>query len=292
MSGLRPMEVSFELAGRLAAAGLPSAAADARLLVAHSLGLDVSAMLLADAMPDWALAELERLVAGRLAGEPVQHLTGQAHFRYETLRVGPGVFIPRPETELLVDLALAVLAHRPPGRRRVVELGAGSGAITLSLAHELGGLELHAVELSEEAWPYLVDNLTGVDVDLVRGDMAEAFAGLEGAVDLVVANPPYVPEALRGRLPGDVEGRDPDLALFSGPDGLDALRVVAARARALLRPGGWVVVEHDESHADAVATLFRAAGFVDVTGHLDLAGRPRHVRARRGGPGDVAGLGA
>lgn len=291
-SSVSAFDVVMEAAATLGAAGLVSPGADARVLVAYVLGVDVKQMLTAPALTTEQSERVAAMVARRLEGEPVQHLTGEAHFRYETLRVGPGVFIPRPETEQLVDLALERLARRPVGRRCVVELCAGSGAITLSLARELGGLELHAVELSEHAWPYLAHNLEGIPVDLVRGDMSEAFGELAGVVDMLVVNPPYVPERMRDQLPADVVGRDPDLALFSGQDGLEALRVVRRRAVELLRPGGWVIAEHDESHADRVATMFGEPWFDDTRTVPDLAGRPRHVVARRRVADDVAGLGA
>ena len=283
-------DVALAASARLAEAGLPSPGADARILLAHVLGVDVSQMLLAPRVTAAQRDALDVLLERRESGMPVQHLTGEAHFRYETLRVGPGVFIPRPETENLVDLALRELARRPPERRRVVELCAGSGAITRSLGTELGGLELHAVELSAEAWPYLVHNLSGLEVELVLGDMADAFRELDGEVDLVVANPPYVPETVRDALPSDVVGHDPDLALFSGPDGLDAMRVVREVAARLLSPGGWVMAEHDESHADAVVALFDEPRFDHVRDHDDLTGRPRHVTAQRSAVPDVAGL--
>lgn len=292
-NGPRPAyDVALDAGARLAAAGLPSPGADARILLAHVMGIDVSQMFTAPVVGPGQLRDLDTLLERRIAGVPVQHLTGVAHFRHETLAVGPGVFIPRPETEILVDLALAVLAERPVGRRTVVELCAGSGAISLSLVRELGGVEVHAVELSDDAWPWLTRNLEGTNVRVVHGDMATAFEDLVGEVDLVVANPPYVPTAHRDLLPHDVVGRDPDLALFSGTDGLDALRVVAARAARLLRPGGWVLAEHDESHAAEALALLAPGVFDEVTDHPDLTGRPRHLRARRRLPDDMAGLGA
>lgn len=283
----RPYDVAFDAAARLAEAGVGSPAVDARLLLADAMGLEVGRMLLADDVAPDELARFEAALGRREAGEPVQHITGVAHFRYKTLHVGPGVFIPRPETEVLVDLALRILGDRPAGQRRVVELCAGSGAISLALAHEMGGLEQTAVELSAEAWPWLQRNLDGVAIDLRHGDMAEACRDLDGTVDLVVVNPPYVPTGVREFLPRDVVGVDPDLALFSGPDGLDALRVVTDVATRLLRPGGWVVTEHDESHPEQAAALFAGPHFEAVTGHRDLTGRPRFVTARRAG---VAGL--
>lgn len=266
-------------AERFRAAGLASPEADARLLLTHLLGAPRGLLMAADPTSDQEIS-LEVMIRRRESGEPVQHITGLASFRYEELQVGPGVFIPRPETEQLVGTALRILAARPSNRRRVVELCAGSGAITLCLARELGGLELHAVELSREAWPYLTANLEGVDVSLVQGDMADAFRELDGTVDLVVTNPPYVPEADRHILPDDVVGRDPDLALFSGQDGLDALRVVRDVALRLLAPGGWVAAEHDEKQSTAVLELFGPPDFTRTADLPDLAGRDRHVIAQ------------
>lgn len=267
---------------RFTAAGLPSPVVDARLLLTHLLGAPHGLLLAADPTPEQQIL-FEDMIARRESGEPLQHITGLAPFRYEELHVGPGVFIPRPETEQLVGAALQILADRPADRRRVVELCAGSGAITLSLAREMGGVELHAVELSQDAWPYLVRNLQGVEVEIVAGDMADAFHELNGTVDLVVANPPYVPETDRSILPGDVVGQDPDLALFSGRDGLDALSVVRDVALRLLVTGGWVVAEHDEKQSAAVLQLFGEPGFTGTVDLPDLTGRPRHIVAQTPG---------
>ncbi|MGV8847168.1 peptide chain release factor N(5)-glutamine methyltransferase [Tessaracoccus sp.] len=283
---MRVGDVMAWASARLRDAGVPSPVPDARILLTHLLGAPRSLVIAPDLTPAQH-HEFRVMVDRRIAGEPVQHITGLAPFRHEELRVGPGVFIPRPETELLVESALRVLAGRPAGQRRVVELCAGSGAITLSLAGEMGGLELHAVELSDEAWPWLVSNLEGIDVDLVHADMADAFHELDGTVDVVVTNPPYVPETDRHHLPGDVVGVDPDMALFSGSDGLDALVVVADVARRLLRPGGVVLAEHDETQSHAVLQLFGAPHFERTVDVPDLNHRPRYVVANRAG---VAGL--
>lgn len=272
-----------EAVSRLRGAGMPSPVADARILLTHALGTTGPLVMAAEPDPEQA-AHFFAMVERRAAGEPVQHITGRAPFRYEELHVGPGVFIPRPETETLVDQALQVLAARPSDRRRVVELGAGSGAITLSIAREMGGVELHAVELSEAAWPYLEANLATVAVDLVHGDMADAFTDLDATVDLVITNPPYVPARGRHLLPRDVVTHDPDMALFSGEDGLDALRVVRDVAARLLRPGGYVMAEHDETQSDAVVHLFGAPDFRDTIDVRDLNDRSRHVVARRAMP--------
>ena len=274
-------EVAFAVAERLARAGSPSPGPEARQLVAHVLGVEPSALVRIDAVTGAQRARIDELAGRRAEGVPLQHLTGVAYFRYETLAVGPGVFIPRPETEEMVGWALTRLAERPVGSRRVVELCAGSGAITAAIGRELGGVELHAVEVSADALGYLTRNLEGLAVDVVHGDMADAFRHLDGEVDLVIANPPYVPETHRGLLPTDVVEHDPELALFSGPDGLDALRVVAGVAARLLRPGGVLATEHDESHADAVVELVAAAGFAAVTSRRDLTGRPRFVTGER-----------
>lgn len=259
--------------------------AEAQTLVAHVLDVPASQLPLTD-FPDTALLLLEMLVARRLEGEPLQHITGVAAFRSIDVEVGPGVFIPRPETELLAEWALERLreqAARQTGRRFapavVVELCAGSGAITKALASEFTGAEYVAVELSETAWPYLERNLAGTGARCVLGDMATALPELDGVVDLIVVNPPYVPLAVRDELPADVR-HDPDTALFSGVDGLDALRLLPAIGRRLLRPGGWLGAEHDDTHRTAAPALFAASGFSEVTDHDDLAGRPRFVTAR------------
>lgn len=274
-------EVAFQVARRLAETGSPSPGPEARQLVAHVLGVEASQLVRVDTVTPEQRVAIDELVERRAAGVPLQHLTGVAHFRRESLAVGPGVFIPRPETEEMVGWALRQLAGRGTDERRVVELCAGSGAITASLARELGGVQLHAVELSAEAVAYLRRNLAGLDVDVVHGDMAVAFPHLDGTVDLVIANPPYVPETHRGLLPTDVVDHDPEMALFSGPDGLESLRVVASVAERLLRPGGLLATEHDESHADAVLALVATAGFGEVRSHPDLTGRPRFVTAVR-----------
>ena len=276
---MRAWDLVLDVSEQLAEAGVTSPVADARWLVCHALGCDSAALILRDASP----GDCDRVagfVARRKTGEPVQHITGRAPFRHETLAVGPGVFIPRPETELLVDEVLAHLAGLPAGRHRVVELCAGSGAITRSLARERGGLELHAVERSPDAWPWLLRNLEGLGVDCRRQDMSDAFHDLDARVDVVVANPPYVPTGLRDQLPVEVS-HDPAEALFGGEDGLEAIRVVHSVACRLLKPGGLVAMEHDQSHAEQVREIF-SYGFRDVRTVHDLTGHPRHLVARRG----------
>lgn len=280
-------EVAFDVAERLARGGSPSPGPEARAIVAHVLGVEPRDLIRIDHVTEERRHAIDALVERRVQGEPVQHLTGRAYFRYESLSVGPGVFIPRPETEELAGWAIARIAERPLGRRRVVELCAGSGAIAAAILREVGGVELHAVERSPRAFEYLRRNLGDERVNLVLGDMADALPELDGTVDVVVANPPYVPETHRNLLPSDVVDHDPHEALFAGTDGLDALRLVIAVAGRLLAPGGYLATEHDESHAPAVAQMVRESGFATVETHADLAGRPRFVTAVR-----VAGLGA
>ncbi|HBX81542.1 MAG: peptide chain release factor N(5)-glutamine methyltransferase [Propionibacteriaceae bacterium] len=253
---------------------------EARTLLAHATGVPVAGLLVLPSVDPAAEATYRTLVARRAAGEPVQYLTGVAHFRTVELAVGPGVFIPRPETEVLVGWALDCLAA-VPGTPRVVELCAGSGAISKAIAVEHPGCEQWAVELSEEAVDFAAINLSRTDVVLTGGDMADAFPELNGTIDLVIANPPYIPLTAYEGVAKDVRENEPAIALFSGDDGLDAMRVVADVAARLLRPGGWVGAEHAEVQEESVVRVFtKGRRFLDVRDHRDLAGRPRYVTAR------------
>ncbi len=267
-----------EAAHRLAEAGVASPRVDAELLLAHVLDRPRAALVLVDEVEAAAVVAYEALLARRVAREPLQHLTGRAGFRTVELAVGPGVFVPRPETELLVGWALDRLVGLPAPV--VVDLGTGSGAIARALAAEAPHASVHAVELDGPAHAWAERNLAGTGVDLRLGDLATAFDDLAGTVDVVVSNPPYVPlEAWESVVP-EARDHDPHLALFSGQDGLDAVRVVARRARALLRPGGLLGVEHAEVQAEAVPAVLAAAGWSEVVDHRDLAGRPRFTTAR------------
>lgn len=262
--------------------------AESRTLVAHVLGVEPTRLLLADPATPEQRETLDELVARRRSGVPLQHLTGRAAFRTVELEVGPGVFIPRPETEVMTGWVLDRLAELDAAGVRapvVVELCAGSGAITRALAAEgPSGARLHCVELSPDAFAYLERNLAGLGVDARCGDMADAFGDLDGTVDVVVANPPYVPLEHWLDVPAEVRDHDPTLALVSGDDGLDALRVVAGVAERLLRPGGWVAAEHAEvQERTAPAILVRHGGFTRVSDHRDLTRRPRFVTAQRAG---------
>ncbi|HQZ00397.1 MAG TPA: peptide chain release factor N(5)-glutamine methyltransferase [Propionicimonas sp.] len=257
-------------------------AAEARTLLAHVAGVEVSRLALVDDFEQQAAIDYAALVARRKAGEPLQYLTGRAYFRTIEVAVEPGVFIPRPETEVMTGWALDRL-RTLPGEPAVVELCAGSGAISAAIAAERPGCRQYAVELSETAARSAGRNLSGTGVDLRVGDMADAFTELNGTVDLVIANPPYIPLTAWEYVAADVRTHEPDLALFSGDDGLDALRVVARVAARLLRPGGFVCAEHAEVQADSVLEVFAQAGaFRQLRDHLDLTGRPRFVAGVRG----------
>jgi release factor glutamine methyltransferase len=264
---------------RLTDAGVASPVADAETLLAHVLRTDRSRLLLVDAVSSQQSEEYDALVARRAGREPLQHLTGTAYFRHVELAVGPGVFVPRPETEVLAGWAIdhAVEIEHPV----VVDLGTGSGAMAKSIAHEVPGAQVHAVELDESAHAYAIRNLEGTGVDLRLGDLGAAFDDLAGTVDVIVSNPPYIPMDAWESVTAEVRDHDPALALWSGEDGLDAIRVVERRAALLLKVGGVVGVEHADIQGESAQAVFASTGhWTDVRDHPDLAGRPRFVTAR------------
>jgi release factor glutamine methyltransferase len=261
---------------RLAEAGVPSPRFDAEELAALSLGVDRRDLW----RHDHAGELFEAYVARRAGREPLQHITGRAHFRHLTLAVGPGVFVPRPETEVVAGAAIA--AARERSAPVVVDLCTGSGAIALSVAQEVPTATVHAVEADPRAHAWAARNCSGSTVHLVCGDMGDAFPELDGEVDVVVSNPPYIPVGARVRDP-EVAEHDPPASLWSGDDGLDAVRVVERVAARLLRAGGHVVVEHADLQGEAAPAVLTAAGrWTDVRDHTDLAGRDRFVTAVRG----------
>jgi release factor glutamine methyltransferase len=267
-----------DAASALAAAGVHSARADAEQLAAHLLGVDRGRLMLADPGPEF-LADYRRLVGQRALRIPLQHLIGSAAFGPLTLTVGPGVFIPRPETEALLEWAQGV----PLARGAViVDLCTGSGALALALATHRPDAQVIAVEKSEDALRYARANVDGSTVQLIRADVTapDVLAELVGSVDLVVANPPYIPDG--AELQPEVSEHDPHSALFGGPDGLAVIEPIVGLVARLLRPGGRVGVEHDDTTSAATVELFCAAGaFTDVTARRDLAGRHRFVTAVR-----------
>lgn len=264
---------------RLAEAGVDSAAHDARELLGHVTGVSrLQAGLLGEISGEQA-ERFAALVARRAAREPLQHLTGSVGFRYVELAVGPGVFVPRPETELLAGWAV----ERARGLRDpvVVDLCTGSGAVALSIAHEVPQARVHAVEIDPAAHEWAGRNLAGSGVDLHLGDMAEALGDLNGEVDVITCNPPYIPLEAWESVAPEVREHDPHAALFSGADGLDAIRVLERVATRLLRPGGYVGAEHADAQGDSAPAVFSSAGrWREVRDHRDLAGRPRFLTAQ------------
>lgn len=282
-------------AARLADAGVASPRADAEALAAHVLRTsraDLAARALrGDALDDARAERFTALVDERTRRVPLQHLTGAAGFRGLDLAVGPGVFVPRPETELVAGAAVAAAAAAGTAPV-VVDLCTGSGAIAAALAAELVGARVEAVELDPGAHAWARRNLARTGVVLHLADATDPAApphDLDGAVDVVVANPPYVPDDMRPLDP-EVADHDPHLALYGGSDGLRVPLRVAARARVLLRPGGTLVMEHAHGQRADLVRALAAAGWQEVTGHDDLAGRERFVVARAGRPGGGARL--
>lgn len=281
---MTPRELVAAAAARLREAGVASPEYDAAELLAHVLGTTRGQLPLIDVVPGEAAAAYDLLVVRRAAREPLQHLTGRAHFRHVELAVGPGTFVPRPETELLAGWAIdqAVELEAPV----VVDLCTGSGAIAKAIAHEVPDAVVHAVELDDAAFPWAARNLDGQGVDLRHGDLATAFDDLLGTVDVVVSNPPYIPLEAWESVAVEARDHDPHLALFSGADGLDAIRAIAVRAADLLRPGGVVGVEHADVQGESAPEIFaRHGSWEEVRDHRDLAGRPRFVTARRAARG-------
>lgn len=281
----RPVILLAQASARLAEAGLDCPQADARVLLMHASGLSITQLLTAPDIDDRAAARFDELIAQRAAGIPVQHLTGEAWFRNVRLEVGQGVFIPRPETELVagaaIDEASRIKAQNKDGAPLVVELCAGSGAISAALCDEVPGVRVIAVEKDPAAAHWLRRNLAATSAQVVVADMAEAMPEYGGQVDIVVANPPYIPWSAHDGLPVDVRGHDPALALFAADEGMAAIRVVIEVAGRLLRPGGLVVIEHGDDQGAAALEELRSGGFADGVCHRDLAERSRFVTGRR-----------
>lgn len=263
---------------RLREAGVASPEHDAAALLAHVLGTTRAGLALAPDVSADQAAAFDALVVRRAAREPLQHLTGVAYFRYGEVAVGPGVFVPRPETELLAGWAI----EQATSGSLVVDLCTGSGVIAKAIAEEVPGARVHAVELSEDAHAWAARNLAGTGVDLRLGDAFTAFDDLAGTVDVVVSNPPYVPLEAWESVATEARDHDPHLALFSGQDGLDAIRALEARGAVLLKEGGVIGVEHADVQGESAPAVFAATGrWQEVRDNEDLAGRPRFLTARR-----------
>lgn len=274
-----PRQLLREAASRLQAAGVPSPEYDARLLLAHVLDVGLGNLALLEQVDPDSVARFDALISARSQRIPLQHLTGVAHFRTISVAIGTGVFTPRPETELLAGWAIdrAKEVREPV----VVDLCTGSGAIAKAIAAEVPDARVHAVELDPDAFTWAQQNLAGTGVDLSHGDLADAFVELDGLVDVVVCNPPYVPLTAYDGVDREAREYDPPLALFSGEDGLEAMRALERRATQLLQPGGWLGAEHADVQGETVPAIFaRSGNWKQVRDHRDLAGRPRFVTAR------------
>jgi release factor glutamine methyltransferase len=267
-----------EATTQLAAAGIDSARVDAEYLAAHAAGVDRARVMFSE--PDPAFyPRFRELVARRAQRIPLQHLIGTAAFGPVEVQVGPGVFIPRPETEALLEWAM----NQPlPPSPLIVDLCTGSGALALALAHTWPQAQVVAVEKSPEALVYARRNCAGSRVELLEADVTvpSLLADRDGTVDLLVSNPPYIPDG--ADLDPEVIDHDPASALFGGPDGMSVIVPIIALAARLLRPGGKLGIEHDDTTADqVVAALDRDGTFGDITARRDLTGRPRFVTATR-----------
>jgi release factor glutamine methyltransferase len=254
-------------------------------LLCHILDTDRSDLLTRLTFDQELTAEqvsaFDAALARREKREPLQHITGTAAFRSLELKVGPGVFVPRPETEQVVQYAIDYLRQLPvPGK--AIDLGTGSGAIAIAMAFEVPQTKVYAVELSEDAHKYAASNIAAnnVSVELRLGAMQQVVGDLIGQLDVVISNPPYIPDSA---IPIDPEVRDydPDLALYGGEDGLDVIRDISGIGAALLRPGGLLVLEHADGQSDAIRELLLNDGWFSVSAFQDATLRYRTITAIR-----------
>lgn len=269
----------------LAEAGILDATVDAELLAAHVLDLSrgavQAAVITGKELTSEEAAAFDEVIARRAERVPLQHITGVAPFRHLELAVGPGVFVPRPETEILAQFAIDALAAMPSPRPLAVDLGTGSGAIALAMATEVPHARVVAVERSADAHRWAVRNvarLTEGNLELRHGSFADALDDLAGAVSVVASNPPYVPA---GAIPRDPEVRlhDPREALYSGEDGLDDIRTISQVGLRLAHSGGMIVLEHGEWQGEGVREILTADGWLAAATHPDLTHRDRVTTA-------------
>ena len=273
------------VSSQLAEAGVPDPLVDAEMLLGFVLGLSrgevQAATIRGDVADDAQVEVLRELADRRAAREPLQHLTGVAAFRHLELAVGPGVFVPRPETETVVQFAIDALTASAEEAPIAVDLGTGSGAIAMSMATEVPHARVFAVELSPQAHAWAARNTAAADnLTLVHGDLATAFDELRGSVAVVISNPPYVPDDAIPRDP-EVRLHDPRQALYGGADGLDVVRVISRRAQELLHQGGLLVLEHGEAQGADIRSILESDGWRVPTTHQDLTRRDRATTALR-----------
>lgn len=276
MTGLRQAIDAAEAA--LAQAGVGSPRADAELLASYAAGVERGRLAFFDAGPDF-YATYDALVAERVSRRPLQHIVGTAAFGPVTVHVGPGVFVPRPETEAMLEWSGAQKLSPEPV---IVDLCTGSGALAFALSKTWPTARIIAVDDSESALEYASRNLAGTDVELMRADVTAPglLPELDGSVDLLVSNPPYIPDGVV--LEPEVAEHDPPHALFGGPDGMVVIDAIADLAVRWLRAGGFCAVEHDDTTSERTVEAFTRTGrFDDVTSRRDLTGRPRFVTAVR-----------
>ncbi|MDO5493781.1 MAG: peptide chain release factor N(5)-glutamine methyltransferase [Nesterenkonia sp.] len=284
MSGGNLDDLTPDALRRLTEAGVPTPRADLELLIAHVLGVSrgeaAAAVVAGRRVTEEQVGRLTDLVDDRSRRIPLQHLTGLAPFRGLELRVGPGVFVPRPETEQVAQLALDRLAALAPPTPRVIDLGTGSGALAAAIAAEVPDAEVHAVEVSPQAAAWARMNLEPLGVRVHEEDLRTLPQTWDATFDVVVSNPPYIPPGMVPRDP-EVRDHDPQTALYGGgEDGLAMPRATVAAARRLLRPGGWFVLEHAEAQAAPMREhLRRHRDLEEVTTHRDLTGRDRATSA-------------
>lgn len=274
-------EVLVLVTNELRQAGVPSPEIDSKLLLAHFLNCSLKdlerKLLMGEALPEEDMGKFQSLVEVRKQRIPLQHITGIAYFRYLELEVGKGVFIPRPETESVVQLGLDFISSiKSP---RVLDIGTGSGAIAISIATEHPTSEVVAIEKSPVAFEYAQRNIlrNKANVELLLGDFEEVELP-EQSFDLVISNPPYIPLSAVPRDP-EVRDHDPQLALYSGEDGLDAIRAISKLGLRLLKPGGGLILEHADSQSESVCELLWSRGWKKVSAHQDATGRYRTVSA-------------
>ena len=266
----------------LADAGINSARYDAEELAAHLTGTERGRLALIDSPDDAFFDRYHAAITARSRRVPLQHITGTAAFGPLTLFVGPGVFIPRPETEVMLEWSTAQRLPGAPARPLIVDVCTGSGALALALAQRWPEARVLGIDNSDAALEYARRNSLGTNVELVRADATGPglLTEIDGQVDLVVTNPPYVPDTVE--LEPEVAEHDPPQAVFGGPDGMRVIAAVVRLAGRWLRPGGFFAVEHDDTTSLLTSELVSSARlFDDIVARTDLTGRSRFVTARR-----------